>query len=208
MGRLHHPSLATQRSGGGGGGTPSGDDWRMDEFAVHRANGFVVGWFAAILSVGAVLNAAFVGGYTLRERVLTIAVSVVVGSVAYLFGLRPSVEERPTCLVVHNPFRDTTVPWRSFSDAHMADVLVIEAGRDIRCFAIALRRERVSLAAVIGRLEPPARAQLDLSARLRALAERMSVGESGGEVLTTWVPGAVVAASLVLGALVAIGIEW
>ena len=180
-------------------------DGPVQEFEVHRSGGgFALGWFVAVVSAGTVIDALVAGGFTSRQRVLTVAVAVVFGAIAYVLGIRPAVEEEPERLVVRNPLRDTVVPWRRLQDVRMADVLVVAAGRDVRCFAVPRRRHRDGSAGR-GRQSAPTS---ELTSRLPELARRMSVGRADGEVVTNWSAPAVAAAATLLAAVIVIVVAW
>jgi hypothetical protein len=103
--------------------------------------GRFVGWFVLTVAVALAVQALLVGEGTGRWTAVTLCVAA--GSVAFVFGIRPSVVEMPAVLEVHNPVRTWTVTWSSITKVDAEDVIRIHAGEDVvRCFALPRRDKR------------------------------------------------------------------
>ena len=112
-------------------------------FPVHRSGGGVIiawVWIAAVAVVaGSVLwvhtSVSQIGG--------ALVVASTVGP-AYVWGLRPRLEENPDGLLVANPLRDVFVPWSSLSYARVRYVLELWTADGTAVAVFAVPRETPS----------------------------------------------------------------
>ena len=109
--------------------------------------GRVVGWW--IIGLMVLMAVAGLMTETGRNRIVSVALCLVVIAISYLLGVRPCVMELPAELMVCNPIRTARIPWAAISDVVVKDVVIIETGeREVRCYGLP-RRERRSAAASI-----------------------------------------------------------
>lgn len=192
---------------------------------MHRAGGaYGFGW-VMVLVAGLVLVYGILGhGYSTRGRVISAGVALALASGAYLFGLRPVVEEEPARLVVRNLLRDVVIPWAAVVDVRVADVLVVEAGTTtVRCYAVPRRMARGSITSTAvgfgsflvdrrspsGQQREPAKPGTNaVSERIRELALRLGPQTPAGEVASALArPALLGVVGLVVGALTVV-LAW
>lgn len=103
--------------------------------------GRFVGWFVLVVAAALAVQALIIGEGTGRWTAVTLCLAA--ASVAWVVGIRPSVNELPTVLEVHNPVRTWTITWSSITKIDASDVIRIHAGDQVvRCFALPRRDKR------------------------------------------------------------------
>ena len=107
------------------------------QFPVHRTGG---GPVLAWVWIGAMVVLAFLAlraGRSLPELGGALLVLSTIGP-AYVWGLRPRLEENPDGLLVVNPLRDVRVPWPALSYARVGYVLRLWTvdGQEVSVFAV------------------------------------------------------------------------
>ena len=114
----------------------------MARLEVHRSGGgFLLGWFFLAISLLTAGSAVFSSGYSADRRWAAGGVALAIAAGAYVFGIRPAVEEEAALLRVKNPLRNLEVPWAAIVDVRVSDVLLLETSAgQIRCFAVPRRR--------------------------------------------------------------------
>lgn len=192
---------------------------------MHRAGAaYGFGW-VMVLVAGLVLVYGLLGhGYSVRGRVVSAGVAVALACGAYLFGLRPVVEEEPARLVVRNLLRDVMVPWADVVDVRVADVLVVEtATASVRCYAVPRRMARGTITSTAvgfgsflvdrrspsGQQRDPAKPGTNaVSERIRELALRLGPQTQAGDVTSALSrPALLGVIGLVVGALTVV-LAW
>jgi len=134
------PSVTFGRSGGrgvAGGHHNGGVRDATAGYPVHRTGGGGIIAWVWIGAVGVLVVSVLWAHSSLSEIGGALVVASTVGP-AYIWGLRPRLEENPEGLLVANPLREVFVPWSALTYARVNYVLELWTadGTEVSVFAV------------------------------------------------------------------------
>jgi hypothetical protein len=186
-------------------------------YPVHRSTGGVTLAWVWIVAVAVLVGSVFWVHSSLSEIGGALVVLGTIGP-AYVWGLRPRMEENPEEIYVANPLRDVRIPWSALTYARVRYTLELTTadGSEVSVFAVPRetpsqrfrRNSRGSGVPFLGGptdavatgMSMPERLAYDLNERV----ERRPAGQTTAPVMVQWASTAVwtliaSVASVVLG---------
>jgi hypothetical protein len=168
-------------------------------YPVHRSTGGITLAWVWIAAVALLVGSVFWVHAALSEMGGALVVLATIGP-AYVWGLRPRMEENPEEIYVVNPLRDVHLPWSALTYARVRYTLELSAadGTEVSVFAVpretpSQRFRRNSRGsgvpflggppdAVAGGMSAPERLAYDLNERV----ERRPSGQPAAAVIVEW----------------------
>jgi hypothetical protein len=168
-------------------------------YPVHRSTGGVTIAWVWIIAVAVLVGSVFWVHASLSEIGGALVVLATTGP-AYVWGLRPRMEENPEAIDVANPLRDVHLPWSALTYARVRYTLELTAadGTEVSVFAVPRetpsqrfrRNSRGSGVPFLGGppdavttgMSMPERLAYDLNERV----ERAPGGQTPGPVVVAW----------------------